>query len=335
MLKLNYEKISDKANFWSSVIANIITICVPIVAYFKANDIVLYIISFLLLLTVARNIYEGCKLSKIKTELLKFHEEKEKQSELISKKQDTIINLMKENESYKKKLQRIHDDLIAGKVSSDILINYYISDVDSQYVKYIKMEIDAHIIYIMDSKLYDVKYVWSIEGQNPSQENVLSKLSFIISGDSVVKNNAELGLKVELKKSNGDWKEVMGVISGSDKIKYLHINLDDYAVLPNYPFNIRFSYIWPRSYVADGGDIFSFGSNTFSSTEPYDLFVKVHGNKKCFSSARQQIRNVLDSNNIKNQFSELNIIEKDDENIVTALLPASEKDRAIYISLAQ
>ncbi len=94
-------------------------------------------------------------------------------------------------------------------------------------------------------------------------------------------------------------------------------------------------YVWPRSYVADGGDVFSFGSNTFSSTEPYTLSIKVHGNKKCFSSARQEIRNVQDANNIKNEFSELSIIEKDDENIVTTLLPASEKDRAVYISLAQ
>ena len=42
--------------------------------------------------------------------------------------------------------------------------------------------------------------------------------------------------------------------------------------------------------------------------------------------------NVYDSENV---FSELDIIESAGENIVTVSLPASETDRAVYISLAQ
>lgn len=85
--------------------------------------------------------------------------------------------------------------------------------------------------------------------------------------------------------------------------------------------------------MADGGDVFSFGSNTFSSTKPYDMSIKVHADKRCFSFARLQIRNKLDEYDCKSDFSELEVIEAGGENIVTVSLPASEKDRAIYISL--
>lgn len=324
----------SKFDYWLSMLANLVTIGVPIVTYFTFKQALLYIVIILLIVTIARNWFITHKLKKIEEKLLSF-QRLNQQNVLSASNQITIDNLKRQKDSYKSRLQRIHEDLVEGKISSDILINYYVDEVDSQFVCFEKMEIDAFVNYIKGSRLYDVTYSWNVLGHNPSSDSVLSKLCFIISGDSVIKNNNELKMKIEIKKTNGKWQKINGYISGSDRIKYLNIVLNDYAVSPNRSFNIRFSYIWPRSYVADGGDVFSFGSNTFSSTIPYQMNIKVHADKECFSSAKLQVRNISDEYDSKNHFSELDIIEKDGRNIVTVSLPAVETNRAIYISLAQ
>lgn len=323
-----------KLNNCLSILANLVTIGVPVVTYFTFKNALLYIVIIFLVATIARNWFITNKLKKIEEKFSSFQRLYQK-NVLSASDQIAIDNLKKQNDSYKSRLQRIHEDLVEGKISSDILINYYIDEVDSQFVHFEKMEIDAFVNYIQGSRLYDVTYSWNVLGYNPSSDKVLSKLCFIISGDSVIKNNNELKMKIEIKKANGKWQKINGYISGSDRVKYLNVVLNDYAVSPNRSFNIRFSYTWPCSYAADGGDVFSFGSNTFSSTNPYQMNIKIHADRECFSSAKLQVRNSSDEYDSKNHFSELDIIEKDGENIVTVSLPAAETNRAVYISLAQ
>lgn len=332
----------DKLDFWISMIANLITIGTPITTYFIANDVFLYVTVVFLLITIIRNILKGYKLSQCKVKLYKAdkkNKELNNNIEIINNKNQELKSkidyLNNENRGYNIRLNRIRDDLISGKVSSDILINYFIDEVDNQFVKYFKMNIDAQVVYKENEKQYDVKYIWRVDGQNPSNEKELSELSFVISGDSIVKKNEELGMRAEIKKANGEWKEVNTYINGADKIKYLHINLKEHPILPSQLFSIRFSYVWPKSYFAEGKDVFAFGNNTFSSTDPYDLYITVHGNNKCFTTATQQIRAMINNNDVQQQFSELVIIERGEENYVTTSLPKSENNRAIYISLIQ
>ncbi len=312
---------ADKLDFWISMIANLITIGTPITTYFIANNVFLYVAVVFLLITIVRNILKEHKIEQYKNEIILL--------------KNSIEVLNQENTGYENRLNRVQKDLLSGKVSSDILINNFIDEVDNQYITYISMNIDAHIIYQEKAKLYDVRYLWSVNGHNPSKEDVLSELCFIISGDSIIKNNNELEAIAEIKRSNEKWEKVNSYINGADKIKYLHIDLGNNAILPNHHFNIRFSYVWPKTFNAEGGDVFSFGNNTFSSTDPYDLFITVHGNKKCFSSATQQIRDMIDKNDIKQQYAELRIFEKDEENYISTSLHKSENNRAIYINIIQ
>lgn len=299
---------SEKIIFIISVISNIITICTPIVTYFTVNEFFIYVTVSFLVVTIIRNFYLSYKI-----------------------KRGNVI-LQKDKNKLEEQLERIQNDLLSGKAPSDILVNYYIMEVDNQLVTFTEMKIDVNILYMEKAKLFDVKYTWDVIGSNPSNEKPLSQLNFLISGDSIITNNEELGLKIEILKS-GKWQEVKGYLNGSAKIKYLHIEFDHYSILPNHHFEIRFSYIWPRSYNADGGDTFSFGSNTFSSTKPYDIGIKIHAHKACFGSASSQIRTKLDEGKYKDQFYELDIVENELENIVSVPLPASQESKTIYISL--
>lgn len=312
---------SEKLVFVLSIISNIITIGTPIVAYFAINEIFMCVTVFFLALTIVRNILLNRKLRKLRDRLSSLPNTEEN---------NEILQI-----AYKKingQLERIRKDLLDGKAPSDILMNNYIMEVDNQLVTFTEMKIDVNILYVEKEKLFDVEYTWNVVGINPSDNIPLSQLNFLISGDSIVTDNTELGMKIEILKY-GKWHEVKGYLNGSNKIKYLHIKLDHYSILPNHTFEIRFSYTWPRSYNFDGGDTFSFGSNTFSSTKPYNINIMIHANKACFNSATSQIRTKLNEDEFEDQFFELDVVENQSENIVSALLPASQKGKTIYISL--
>lgn len=333
---------SEKFVFVLSIISNVITICTPIVTYFTINEFFIGVTVVFLALTIVRNIFLSYKLRKATGRLSLLHNTKEendilqKDKKMLEDQLECAQNendiLQKDNKKLEEQLERIRRDLLDGKAPSDILVNYYIMEVDNQLVTFTEMKIDVNVLYVEKAKLFDVKYTWNVTGINPSNDIPLSQLNFLISGDSIITNNAELGLKIEILRS-GRWQEVKGYLSGSTKIKYLHIEFEHYSILPNHHFEIRFSYTWPRSYNADGGDMFSFGSNSFSSTKPYDINIKIHANKACFNSARSQIRSKLNESDYKDQFYELDIVENQSENIVVVPLPASQEGKTIYISL--
>lgn len=304
--------------FVLSIISNIITIGTPIVTYFAINEIFMGVTVFFLALTIVRNIFLNCKLRNRLSSLPNTEENNEALQ--------TAYNKLKDQ------LDRIQKDLLDGKAPSDILVNNYIMEVDNQLVTFTEIKIDVNVLYVEKEKLFDVKYTWNVAGVNPSDSIPLSQLDFLISGDSIVTDNTELGMKIEIFKS-GKWQEVKGYLDGSNKIKYLHIKLNHYSIFPNHTFEIRFSYTWPRSYNFDGGDTFSFGSNTFSSTKPYNINIKIHANKACFNSATSQIRTKLSEGKFEDQYFDLDVVENDAENTVSALLPASQEGKTIYISL--
>lgn len=317
----NNSKISNSL----SDIANLVTLATFAITYFTVKQALVYVTSLLVLVTLVRNYIVNCKLKKMKLDFEISNDELHNKLDLSENK----------NQSLENKIEQIHNDLISGKSPSDILINYYIFEVDNQFVNIEKISIDAFIQYEKKAKLYGVIYSWEIKGSNPSLDKPLSKLSFIISGDSVINDNNELNLKIEMLNANNTWQEIRGYVNGSDKIKYINIDLKNYAILPNRSFQIRFSYIWPRSYVADGGDVFSFGSNTFSSTKPYEMCINVHADKLCFSAARMTLRTKINEFECKEDLSELQVIEMNSENIITVTLPPIQTDRACYITTRQ
>lgn len=169
-----------------------------------------------------------------------------------------------------------------------------------------------------------------------ASDKILQRLSFMIKGDSAIIDNNELEMQIKIRNSNGIWQDGNGYIKGYDKTKFLHINLNAYKILPNHTFEIKILYVWPRTYSANSTEHFSFGTNTFLSTKPYELSIQVHGNEKCFSNALQQIRKVDDSRNFEEIITELNVYKgRNDENIVSTTLPALDSNCALYIELGK
>lgn len=249
----------------------------------------------------------------------------------LQKSQDHINDLEETNRKNNTIMQRIADDIINGKVSSELMIICYMEERINRFLNYIKMGVDVFINYVENEKNFDVRYCWQITGQNISCEETLSELNFLISGDSNIKNNNELNMTAEIEVNN-EWRRINSNIKGGDRIKLLNMQFGDYAIAPNDVFKVRFSYIWPHSYCAEG-DKFSFGGNTFSSVNTSGMNIKIRANKKCFNYAKLEVRENLDAGEYKTDYQDIDIVEVNGENVVTVPLAKSEKNRAIYIIL--
>ncbi len=236
-----------------------------------------------------------------------------------------IDDLEKTNRQINTILQRIIDDIINGKISSEVMVICYMEERINKFLNYIKMGVDVFIDYAENQKFLDVTYCWEIMGQNISHEKTLSELNFLISGDSNIKNNNELSMIVEIK-VNDKWRRINANIRGGDRIKLLNIQFGDYTISPNDVFIVRFSYTWPHSYCA-AGDKFSFGGNTSS------MNIKIRASKKCFNYAKLEVRKKLDGAECKTDYQDIDIVEVDGENVVIVPLPKSETDRAVYMIL--
>lgn len=211
------------------------------------------------------------------------------------------------------------------------MIIYYMEERINKFLNYIRIGVDVFISYKENERFYDVIYCWEITGQNISCEKTLSELNFLISGDSNIKNNEELNMKIEMD-VNGKWRRINGNIRGGDKIKLLNIQFGDYTVAPNDVFRVKFSYVWTHSYCAEG-DKFSFGGNTFSSVNASGMNIKIRANKRCFNYAKLEVRESLEGRKRKIDYQDIDIVRANEENVVTVSLPKSETNRAIYIIL--
>lgn len=327
---MSERKIKDKMTLKDiiSFFANIVAIISFVITYFaeeknfKLVAIIFIIVLDIFILIKNRELTKkNVELQQIKNNLTKQLEQTQKDLEELEK-----INI-KSNAI----LQRIVDDTINGKVSSELMISYYTKERMSKFTNYIKMGVDVFISYIENEKLYDVTYCWEITGQNISCEELLAELNFLISGDSNIKNNDELNMQIEIE-VNGKWRSINGNISGGDRIKLLNIQFGDYAVAPNEVFKVKFSYIWPHSYCAEG-DKFSFGGNTFSSVNTSSMNIKIKASKECFNYAKLEVRENLDGGECRKNYRDIDIVEANGENVVTVSLPKCEVDRAIYIIL--
>lgn len=249
----------------------------------------------------------------------------------LQKNKKHVDELEKTNRQNNIILQRIVDDIINGKVSSEVMIICYMEERINRFLNYIKMGVDVFIDYVENEKFYDVIYCWEITGQNLSREETLSELNFLISGDSNIKNNDELNMTAEIEVNN-KWRRINTNIRGGDRIKLLNMQFGDYSTAPNDVFKVRFSYIWPHSYCTEG-DKFSFGGNTFSSVNTSGMNIKIRANKKCFHYAKLEVRENLDLGECKKDYQDIDIVEVNGENVVTVPLAKSETNRAIYIIL--
>lgn len=249
----------------------------------------------------------------------------------FQKRKKYIDDLEKTNRQNNTILQRIVDDIINGKVSSELMIICYMEERINRFLNYIKMGVDVFIDYVENEKFFDITYCWEITGQNISHEETLSELNFLISGDSSIKNNDELNMTAEIE-ANNEWRRINANIKGGDRIKLLNMQFGDYAIAPNDVFKVRFSYVWTHSYCAEG-DKFSFGGNTFSSVNTFGMNIKIRANKKCFNYAKLEVRENLDTGEYKTDYQDIDIVEVNGENVVTVPLAKLEQHRAIYIIL--
>lgn len=306
------EKITWKDSI--SILANVVAIITFVITYFTDEKLIKIIAIICGIVLYVFLLVKNRELTK-----------------QLQKSQDHIKDLEETNRKNNTILQRIADDIINGKVSSELMIICYMEERINRCLNYIKMGVDVFIDYVENEKFLDVRYCWQITGQNISCEETLSELNFLISGDSNIKNNNELNMTAEIE-TNNEWRRINANIKGGDRIKLLNMQFGDYAVAPNDVFKVRFSYIWPHSYCAEG-DKFSFGGNTFSAVNTSSMNIKIRANKKCFNYAKKEVRENLDGGKWKTEYQDIDIIEVDGENVITVPLPKSETDRAIYIVL--
>ena len=317
---------------WLSILADIITICSMVFAIANYDNAFACILIIIIIALDVWNHLLNRKMNKT-NKMISDLKKKHKEEELSMKKQ--IDNYKEQVENFKRQIYRIRQDMRDGKISSDLIINKFLDEVDNQKVCYEIMDVNVDIIFDEQKPFLDVCYCWIIKGRNPSKTDVLRELSFLIAGDSIVRNYEDLKVGTYIKTRNGNWQQVKHYIRGGDSLKVLTLEFGKCEIKPLRSFEIKYTYTWPNCYAKIGGDIFSFGTNTFSSIDPYSLIIRIESDKQCFSSADLQIRSIRNGKT-NETYSELEVIESAGRHIVTHTLPSScDSDRSIYIVLRE
>lgn len=249
----------------------------------------------------------------------------------LRKNKEYIEELKKDNTKINNSLQVMVKDIVEGRFSSELMRLCFREKRENKSINYLEIQINVSIDYIENTQYLDVGYCWEVEGQNISNLQNLDELYFLISGDTNILNNDDLNMYTEIY-VNGRWTRLNNSISGGVRIKLLNIQFGNHIIAPNQTFKIRFSYVWTRSYCADG-DKFSFSGNSLSLINTPRMNVTIESSKKCFNNALLEIRSRDNEGKYQIEHQKLCIVESGENNVATVNLSQCQNDRELFVIL--